>query len=643
MQKSKAQRILDDIMGSDRYAQVFSDRVFSDEPILRTGASAFRDRDKDRPSTGSATFVREMSATPSSGPLGAPQPPRKQIQVTPSSGAFGSPINIEYPSESNGQLKFSSGDHGNPDLPDPWLEDWGAEEAERVIPEPKGVSLPPALMALRRLERKGGRYSYGAAYMADSRLFYEQGKLVEDYTLAYEGSGATMIFGAQFPAYQNLTNYQLLMYFDFRTRFRAGETPTGPMAFWEILAFELIERIGCATDREGYDALCRLRDEYGPQSQDFAANIRRWIHDYVLFYGLDPEFAGEVSVSSRYVAAGRVLDAQNALLKLPACKWPGVGQPIPQTLPDAGTLLDSLCELSRYRAEKSRFFRERREEAATVTCRVFARMVDHCHKRRKKDYVQGLLGESSYMVYRVFPNSLFYSPRPHEDVEVKLGSETYKCERGFWYRELPVKVSDTSKELGNLLHTIDVRMRIAAGYPHLLKERTISKFQSKFIDEEIEAFIAERAAVEAATIRIDRFALDDIRTSSVRTREALLTDEERDDVLGALGPEAIHEAEEVSEPAPPVTHDSEPAVEVAEVAAPDSSDLPLTPAQLDILTKLLSGETVSEGAGPFLSLEIDAINECFLDIVGDTVVEYADDGYELVEDYAADVREALGC
>jgi hypothetical protein len=134
MQKSKAQRILDDIMGSDRYAQVFSDRVFSDEPILRTGASAFRDRDKDRPSTGSVTFVREMSTTPSSGPLGAPQPPRKQIQVTPSSGAFGSPINIEYPSESNGQLKFSSGDHGNPDLPDPWLEDWGAEEAERVIP-----------------------------------------------------------------------------------------------------------------------------------------------------------------------------------------------------------------------------------------------------------------------------------------------------------------------------------------------------------------------------------------------------------------------------------------------------------------------------------------------------------------------------
>ena len=151
MQKSKAQRILDDIMGSDRYAQVFSDRVFSDEPILRTGASAFRDRDKDRPSTGSATFVREMSATPSSGPLGAPQPPQKQIQVTPSSGAFGSPINIEYPSESNGQLKFSSGDHGNPDLPDPWLEDWGTEETERVISEPKKVSLPPAVVKFAEL------------------------------------------------------------------------------------------------------------------------------------------------------------------------------------------------------------------------------------------------------------------------------------------------------------------------------------------------------------------------------------------------------------------------------------------------------------------------------------------------------------
>jgi hypothetical protein len=519
-------------------------------------------------------------------------------------------------------------------------DDAEEEEEEDEEAEPTDVVLPDELKALRELEQNLRRTP--GLYVARDKSFFEEAKSVEDFECVYEGTGATMRFGYGRPSYMTMTDYQLLKYFDFRTRFRHGESPDGPVPFFRVLAFELIDGIGAKDAMDGYEQLCRLRDLAAPKRMLNSMDITGWINDYVLNWDLDPRLLEERALSERYMDIVRLMDAESVLLGLPVCAWPQYAAPHPAGLPDATDLFDALGACSSYQAEKSRFFRDRREDAAEVACRVFARMVDHCHKRRKKDYVQGLLGESSYMVYRVFPNSLFYSPRPHEDVEVKLGSETYKCERGFWYRELPVKVSDTSKELGNLLHTIDVRMRIAAGYPHLLKERTISKFQSKFIDEEIEAFIAERAAVEAATIRIDRFALDDIRTSSVRTREALLTDEERDDVLGALGPEAIHEAEEVSEPAPPVTHDSEPAVEVAEVAAPDSSDLPLTPVQLDILRKLLSGETVSEGAGPFLSLEIDAINECFLDIVGDTVIEYADDGYELVEDYVHDVREALG-
>ena len=67
----------------------------------------------------------------------------------------------------------------------------------------------------------------------------------------------------------------------------------------------------------------------------------------------------------------------------------------------------------------------------------------------------------------------------------------------------------------------------------------------------------------------------------------------------------------------------------------------LTADQADILNKLLAGQTVSEDAGAFLTLAIDAINEVFLDIVGDTVIECADGGYVLVEDYIEEVREAL--
>ena len=40
---------------------------------------------------------------------------------------------------------------------------------------------------------------------------------------------------------------------------------------------------------------------------------------------------------------------------------------------------------------------------------------------------------------------------------------------------------------------------------------------------------------------------------------------------------------------------------------------------------------------------VDAINEKLFDLVGDTVVEFSAGGApELIEDYADDVREALG-
>jgi hypothetical protein len=77
------------------------------------------------------------------------------------------------------------------------------------------------------------------------------------------------------------------------------------------------------------------------------------------------------------------------------------------------------------------------------------------------------------------------------------------------------------------------------------------------------------------------------------------------------------------------------------VATQDTVAGLVTAAQADILNRLLAGQTVSENAGAFISLEIDAINEAFLDIVGDTVIEFSGEGYVLVEDYIEEVREAL--
>ena len=518
-------------------------------------------------------------------------------------------------------------------------DDAEEEEEEDEEAEPTDVVLPDELKALRELEQNLRRTP--GLYVARDKSFFEEAKSVEDFECVYEGTGATMRFGYGRPSYVTMTDYQLLKYFDFRTRFRHGESPDGPVPFFRVLAFELIDGIGAKDAMDGYEQLCRLRDLAAPKRMLNSMDITGWINDYVLNWDLDPRLIEERALSERYMDIVRLMDAESVLLGLPVCAWPQYAAPHPAGLPDATDLFDALGACSTYQAEKSRFFRDRREDAAEVACRVFARMVDHCHKRRKVDYVEGLT-HADYYLHQIFRDTPFYTPERHADVTIRLRMESYRCERGLWYRLRVTQRGYSSRDLGDLLHAVDCTMRKAVGYSSPLKERTIPKYQQKIVDREVEAYLAERKAYEATRIHIDKASLTGIRSSAIRTREALLTDEERGEEPTALGSEGAH----VATPARPAV------VEAGDKAADDTPQTVaavgdtvagglLTADQADILNKLLAGQTVSEDAGAFLTLAIDAINEAFLDIVGDTVIECADGGYVLVEDYIEEVREAL--
>jgi hypothetical protein len=303
-------------------------------------------------------------------------------------------------------------------------------------------------------------------------------------------------------------------------------------------------------------------------------------------------------------------------------------------------------------------------------------MVDHCHKRRKTDYVDGLFGMSTLTSYTMFPSAIFFSEKPHGDTTYVLSpSETYVCERGFWWRKLPCRKVETNRELGALMHAIDARMRKAMGDKHPLKEKSLPKYQGKFVDEEIQALIDARAAQEAARVRIDLSALESIRSAAVRTREALLTDDELEDevatgvgaVPGAKAVPSVGAAPSVGETptaaatsgvGTPVIAASTPGTrEKPAATSPLSTQVDVEPGdgasssagsvlglderQVALLQALLAGEPTTGFGALFLSLAIDAINDAFLDVVGDTVIEFDDDVPQLVEDYVDDVRDVL--
>lgn len=548
----RPQEIVDMIVSSDRFAQThaFEDRVFGDEPILRTGAQAF------------------------------------------------------------GRTPVPAGQK-----------------------RPRSSPMPAAYRKMRALGRKSPArgYPYGAS---NAKLFYEQGMLMADFEDSFEG---TCEFSHYYPTYDAMSDYQLRCYFSWRTRLRHGEFLPAPLSFVYVHVYEILCGIGIEPGQEGHDHLVDLYDVYGDLSSGFEAYLSRWIYDYVVFYGLPNTLLQEYEEDFPFGAVALLQRAQGVLVDKGMDRWP------PQSvagMPKQRDVLDALMSLSRYRAEKSRFIKEHRSEVAQVACNVFAKMVNHCHKRRRVGYMEGLFGGPTGYGYTMFPTAVFWQPHEHDDVVYEVGpEESYVCQDGFWYRELPCRRFDTSQELGNLLHAIDARMRAATDYGHPLKARTLPKYQGKFVDDQVAEFKKRQEAKEAARIRIDRSSLKGIRSAAARTREALLTDDERDerDEREESGVEEVpRDARGFCEPVaggvPPLP----------EAASQSEGLLGLTEQQLELLRALL-GECPlpSDGGAMFLSLAVDAINEAFLDVVGDTVVEFDGDTPQIVEDYEQDVRDAL--
>lgn len=558
--ESRAEEIAQEILSSERYAnaRAFEDRVYRDEPILRTGAQAFRGA------------VRKGGFGSATGP-------------TPSVGADRSRLSQD-------------------------------------------TALPTEYRRMRAIARRQDmRGAYGGQSAGKAHLFYLQGKYMESFEEDFDGQ---TYFDRYYPSYEEMSNYQLRCYFSWRTRLRAGQTPNAPLSFLFVHAYELLCGIGVRPGKEGFEALSDFAVAYAGASPAFDVHMRQWLHDYVVFFGLEEPLAPDCPSSFPYPAVSVLRRTEDFLLsKGCSMDW---WQHDREGLPSAGELLDALCVLSRYRAERSRFVKTHREDVAEVCAHVFAQMVDHCKKRRRTGFVEGLFGPPTKRYYTMFASALFWAPERHPNtIYVVSDSEKFECRGGIWMRELPCRRAETSKELGTLLHAIDARLRVATNDSHPLKQRALPKYQAKFVDEAIAALLMRRKAEEAARIRIDPSRLASIRSAAARTREALLTDEERVEDTNVSASMDLSKSQSQAQP----QLEKEPCV--------PNDALGLNSEQMELLQSLLAGEKPQKTDSLFVTLAVDAINEAFLDVVGDTVVEFDGETPVLVEDYADDVRAAL--
>lgn len=464
-----------------------------------------------------------------------------------------------------------------------------SDEAITPKKEPPRERLPSLLRTARSLE--GGPQS---GWQSREIVFLKQAKLLAAYEDDYPFSGAVQRY---YPTYQSLTDQELRGYFSWRTRLRQGDIQKTSLSFAFLYIYELINQIGVDNALDGYQKLTHFRVVYGALDDSILPYLKRWMVDYVIYYGLDPALLAD----SPQVSFDRSIAVLENMQK-----------------ESTQAILDALGQLPLKWLSRSKFYQQNRQDMDTVIVRVLRRISEHYGTRCKKSFVEQYIGGIQKDFTWLFEAAVFCDPLRRRSYEYALDEHcTYRCQNGHWMVEKYFFLPQRCAKLNDLLKTIDCLMREAFACKHPIKCETETKWILKIIQEEIQSLLAEKQAAQAKKITIDRRQLEKIRRDAAITQEKLTVEEELEE----------------EPPVPPAAPEPPASVE----APPDS---PLNSTEYRLLQCLLYGKDRSwvRTEGYILSVLLDSINEKLYDVFQDSVLD--EDGQPM-EDYIDELKEMV--
>lgn len=578
--------------------------------------------------------------------------------------------------------------------------------------------LPDRYREMRAISRWQEGEPHGR-WITEAELFWRQGTFMADFEddCPYHGT-----FKAYFPTYADMSDRQLRGYFTWRTAVRRGNIQETSLSFAYTYLYELINGIGVANPLDGFTQLKTFWEAYRGFAPEIDRYVRVWLRDYVVYHGLEPSLLHDSrSLSFDHalidlVEASAPYDPDASLLLLDEPESPTVDPgvaptpsgatgrkalqartrarkgkqsalPLPPNTEREDRLLAAIDALSSYRIRLSRLYSDHPDDLRHIACSVFVRMLEYYRKHRKSGLIESLFGELVDMPYTMFASAVFFESERHGPADIELDRiHRYRCRNGLWTCTRVFGARDKSPKLGSIMRGVDRKVREALEYPHPLKVKQMPKYLEQAIDREIEAWLTWKQTHAPRKVEIDLSQLAGIRSAAAVTREALLTDEERDQDTAVetvektptqdgairaeenaqplnwpgseaeLGDEAKQSAARNPEAKQP-EHASAPAPSAVLAAAtapagnvpPQNegpSDSPLSPAQAAYLQALLTEDEDAKAeavhrSGISEDMLVDAINEALFDLLGDTAIEFGSTGPQVIEDYEDDVRGVL--
>lgn len=459
----------------------------------------------------------------------------------------------------------------------------GLYRDETILPRQRQPreELPAPLQRLRAMQTD-------PAYILLPReqLFVLQGRELADYEDDFDYSRDVLCY---YPTYQSLNDRELRAYFTWRARWRRGKQEKTWLSFAFLYIYELLNQIGVENPVDGFERLRAFQRDYGLLDKGIARYLRRWLEDYVVYYRLDPVL---LAGSARFAA-----DRRLALLREPAAA-------------EDAALFEALGALSSYRLDRSVLVSREGALCETVFPRVYRSVAAYYDKHRTQSLADAWFGAVAERPAFLFDAAVFWDQKSRPDCEYVLSPlRRYLCRGGNWYLRAPESDERHSKKLGDLMRTVDSRLRAATGVGSAIQPGLSTKWILAIIDGEIANALRERQAAEARRVRFDYSRLAGIRADAAETREKLIVDEEREEAPPAPEPE---------------------------------DDGGLTEDEKRLLRCLLAGEGLAwlREKGLLPSVLTDAINEKLYERFGDTVLL---DGEPpaLVEDYAEELKDLL--
>lgn len=467
---------------------------------------------------------------------------------------------------------------------------------------------PPKYAEMKRLITP-----HEAAFAPANYIFYKQGRFMENFEDNFDYHGD---FIRSFPTYRDMNNLQLRGYFSWRTRLRRGEILKAPPAFAYVYAYELINLIGVSSPKEGFLKLRDFAEKYGKTDRGILPLTHRWLTDFAVYYGLEPEL---ISGQPEFKNDSALICLMDYKTKSPA------------------EITAALDNFSSYKLTGSAFYKKYPRETCDAVYRLFRGLAEHYEGKPGGDIFLRLFAKPEKEDYLMFRMSVFYEQRPHADCVYEINRiNKYICRNGSWRTERFCPVKDKAGRLGAILKNTDCRLRQKYGYRSALKPVELSSAFEDIIKKAVEEHYAEKLEKEKPVISIDLSKLEGIRNASEITRDKLIVTEEPD----------APEADEASLPgelqfnAPPAETPA-PASEAPLIKETAGGGYGLDSACADILKCLLTGGDAGGAArrnGIMLSIAADRINEALFDRFDDTVIDFSGDAPYIIEDYADELK-----